>query len=165
LDLIGALDDFGFELGEDFRERPAKVRPLIAASAKSLLKKGCVPNSVASNMSRRRVLDVGGMHDGVTSRPSVSTRMWRFCLDLLARIITMRINPAPFFALFTLWLSIMAAVGLTSVHPAPALHIEFVMDAIQRAVPTPQVKLMDTVLRGGRSSGSLATDTRCSTHT
>jgi hypothetical protein len=36
-------------------------------------------------------------------------------LDLFARIIAMRINASPpFSALFTLWLSMMAAVGLAS---------------------------------------------------
>jgi hypothetical protein len=36
-------------------------------------------------------------------------------LDLFARIIAMRIDAGPpFSALFTLWLSIMAAVGLAS---------------------------------------------------
>jgi hypothetical protein len=36
-------------------------------------------------------------------------------LDLLARIVAMRIDEGPpFSALFTLWLSIMAAVGLAS---------------------------------------------------
>jgi hypothetical protein len=36
-------------------------------------------------------------------------------LDLFARIIAMRIDAdPPFSALFTLWLSMMAAVGLTS---------------------------------------------------
>jgi hypothetical protein len=36
-------------------------------------------------------------------------------LDLLARIVAMRIDAGPpFSALFTLWLSIMAAVGLAS---------------------------------------------------
>jgi len=36
-------------------------------------------------------------------------------LDLFARIETMRINAdPPFSALFTLWLSMMAAVGLAS---------------------------------------------------
>jgi hypothetical protein len=36
-------------------------------------------------------------------------------LDLFARIIAMRIDAAPpFSALFTLWLSMMAAVGLAS---------------------------------------------------
>jgi hypothetical protein len=36
-------------------------------------------------------------------------------LDLFARIVTMRINAGPpFSALFTLWLSMMAAVGLAS---------------------------------------------------
>jgi hypothetical protein len=36
-------------------------------------------------------------------------------LDLLARIVAMRIDAGPpFLALFTLWLSIMAAVGLAS---------------------------------------------------
>ena len=41
--------------------------------------------------------------------------MTLLALDLLPRIIPMRINlPPPFSALFTLWLSMTAAVGLAS---------------------------------------------------
>jgi len=43
--------------------------------------------------------------------------------DFLARIIAMRIDAGPpFSALFTLWLSMMAAVGLASRSPCALLH-------------------------------------------
>jgi CubicO group peptidase (beta-lactamase class C family) len=45
----------------------------------------------------------------------VYENMALLALDLFARIIAMRINAGPpFSALFTLWLSMMAAVGLAS---------------------------------------------------
>ena len=34
-----------------------------------------------------------------------------------------------------------------------AFHLEFVMNALQRAVPTPQIEIVERVLRGGRSFG------------
>jgi hypothetical protein len=62
------------------------------------------------------VLDIGGMNDGVQQQAQcIYEKMALLALDLLARIITMRIDPGPpFSALFTLWLSMMAAVGLAS---------------------------------------------------
>jgi hypothetical protein len=45
----------------------------------------------------------------------VYDNMALLAFDLFARIIAMRINAGPpFSALFTLWLSMMAAVGLAS---------------------------------------------------
>ncbi|MBB6250129.1 hypothetical protein FHS74_000670 [Nitrospirillum iridis] len=48
--------------------------------------------------------------------PSVSTTMWRFLpCGLLARVVAGRIDPRPpFSAPLTLWLSMVAAVGLAS---------------------------------------------------
>jgi len=62
------------------------------------------------------ILDVGGMDDGVQQQTQrVYENVALFALDLLARIIAMRIDAGPpFSALFTLWLSMMAAVGLAS---------------------------------------------------
>jgi hypothetical protein len=49
----------------------------------------------------------------------VDENMPLLALDLLARVVTRRINPGPpFSALFTLWLSMMAAVGLASLETA-----------------------------------------------
>ena len=62
------------------------------------------------------ILDVGGMNDGVQQQTQrVYQNVALLALDLLARIIAMRIDAGPpFSALFTLWLSMMAAVGLAS---------------------------------------------------
>ena len=65
------------------------------------------------------ILDVGGMNDGVQQQTQrVYENMALLALDLFARVIAMRIDAAPpFSALFTLWLSTMAAVGLASRSP------------------------------------------------
>jgi hypothetical protein len=56
------------------------------------------------------------MHDGMEQQTQrIYQYMALLALDLLARIVAMRIDAGPpFSALFTLWLSIMAAVGLAS---------------------------------------------------
>ena len=62
------------------------------------------------------ILDIGGVNDGVEQQPQrIYENMALLALDLLARIIAMRIDTGPpFSALLTLWLSMMAAVGLAS---------------------------------------------------
>src|SRR5208283_849626 len=48
-----------------------------------------------------------------------------------------------FSALLTLWLSMMAAVGLASREAARATsHVKRVVDAIERAVPAPQIEII-----------------------
>jgi hypothetical protein len=56
------------------------------------------------------------LNDGVQQQTQrVYENVALLALDLLARIIAMRIDPGPpFSALFTLWLSMIAAVGLAS---------------------------------------------------
>ena len=60
------------------------------------------------------ILDVGGMGDGVKQQAqSVYEYMALLALDLLAGVIAVRIDARPpFSAPFTLWLSMMAAVGV-----------------------------------------------------
>ena len=62
------------------------------------------------------ILNAGGMNDGVQQQTHrVYENMAFLTLDLFPRIIAMRIDAGPpFSALFTLWLSMMAAVGLAS---------------------------------------------------
>ena len=62
------------------------------------------------------ILDVGGMDDGVKQQAqSVYEYMALLALDLLAGVVAMGIDAAPpFSALLTLWLSMIAAVGLAS---------------------------------------------------
>ena len=62
------------------------------------------------------ILNVGGMDDGVQQQSErIDENMPLLAFDQLAGIEPMRINAGPpFSALFTLWLSMMAAVGLAS---------------------------------------------------
>ena len=62
------------------------------------------------------ILDVGGMDDGVQQQTQrIDENMPLLALDQLAGIEPMRIDASPpFSALFTLWLSMIAAVGLAS---------------------------------------------------
>ncbi len=62
------------------------------------------------------ILDVGGMDDGVQQQTQrIDENMPLLALDQLAGIEPVRIDASPpFSALFTLWLSMIAAVGLAS---------------------------------------------------
>jgi hypothetical protein len=62
------------------------------------------------------VLDIGGMHKGMYWQAlRVDQDVPLLALDFLATIEARRINVAPpFSALLTLWLSMMAAVGLAA---------------------------------------------------
>jgi hypothetical protein len=55
------------------------------------------------------------MHDGIHRKAlRIDENAPFFAFDLLAAIKARRIDPAPLSALLTLWLSMMAAVGLAS---------------------------------------------------
>ena len=62
------------------------------------------------------ILDIGGVNDGVEQQTQrIYKKVALLAFDLLARIKAMRIDTGPpFSALLTLWLSMMAAVGLAS---------------------------------------------------
>jgi len=94
-----------------------KFRSLISAVGEQRLQKWkhaeqCRHNENASIA----ILNVGRMNDGVEQEAyCIDKNVPLLALDLLARIVPMRINARPPFSeLFTLWLSIMAAVGLDS---------------------------------------------------
>ena len=115
--MSGSFDDFGFETRQDFGEPVRKKRPLIGGVGKQLLEEW------KQTFHRRQqqdaaiaVLNAGGMNDGMEQQTQrIYQNMALLALDLLARIIAMRIDAGPpFSALFTLWLSMMAAVGLAS---------------------------------------------------
>ena len=92
----------------------------IAAVGKELLQEG-----IHSEQGRKQqdaavaVLDIGGMNDGVEQQTQrIYEKVALLAFDLLACIIAMRIDTSPpFSALLTLWLSMMAAVGLASRSP------------------------------------------------
>src|SRR5215467_14986855 len=90
---------------------------LIAGIGEQRLQKG-----ISAEQSRQQqdttiaILNVGGMNDGVQQQAQcIYENMALLALDLLARVIARRIDAGPpFSALFTLWLSMMATVGLAS---------------------------------------------------
>ena len=115
--MIGALDNFGFKVGQDARQAVVEPRPLIGRVGKELLQER-IPLKHGGKQydAAVAVLDVGTVNDRVEQQTQrIYENMALLALDLLARIIAVRIDPGPpFSALFTLWLSMMAAVGLAS---------------------------------------------------
>ena len=69
------------------------------------------------------VLNIGGMNDRVQQQAlRVYQDMALLALDFLARVVAVRIDRGPpFSAALTLWLSMIAAVGLAS-RPACSRH-------------------------------------------
>ena len=122
--MIGALDDFSFELRHDFLERLLEFRPLIAAVGKQPFQERMHPEQSGKKQDAAvAVLEVGGMNDRVQQQPlRVYQDMALLPPDLLACVITGRVDRGPpFSALLTLWLSMIAAVGLAS-RPACSRH-------------------------------------------
>jgi hypothetical protein len=115
--MIGAFDDFRFELRQDPRERLVKFRSLIAAVGKQLFQERIHPEQGCKQQNAAiAILDISGVNDGMEQQPQrVYENMALLAFDLLTRIIAMRIDTRPpFSALLTLWLSMIAAVGLAS---------------------------------------------------
>jgi hypothetical protein len=118
--VIGTFDDFSFELRQESRKRLLEFRSLIAAVGKQLLQKRIHPEQSGKQQDAAvAILDIGGVNDGVEQQTQrIYENMALLAFDLLARIIAMRIDTGPpFSALLTLWLSMMAAVGLASRSP------------------------------------------------
>ena len=118
--VIGALDDFSFEMRQDFRQGLVEFRSLIATVGKELFQERIHPEQGRKKQDAAvAILDIGGMNDGVEQQTQrIYENVALLAFDLLARIIAMRIDAGPpFSALFTLWLSMMAAVGLASRSP------------------------------------------------
>jgi Uncharacterised protein family (UPF0149) len=118
--VIGALDDFSFEIGEDFRQGLLEFRSLKAAVGKQPFQERIHPEQCRKKQNTAvAVLDIGRMNNRVQQQTQrIYENMALLALGLFTRIIAMRIDAGPpFSALFTLWLSMMAAVGLASRSP------------------------------------------------
>jgi hypothetical protein len=121
---VRTLDDFRQEAWQSFLLRLAKDWSLISAIGEQLLQKRKSPKQCAQNKNAAvSILNVGRMNDRMKQQAyRVDENMPLLALDLLSCIIAMRIDTAPpFSALFTLWLSMAAAVGLAS-RPAASRH-------------------------------------------
>jgi len=111
------LDDLDCDARQNPLRRALELWPLIAAIGVELdqERKGA---EQARHQQRPAiaVLDIGGVHDGVHQQAlGIDEDVPLLALDLLAGVITRRINRRPpFSALLTLWLSMIAAVGLAS---------------------------------------------------
>src|SRR5450755_2601354 len=104
-DLIRALDDFGFELRQNFAQGLLEHRPLIAAVGKQLFQERIHPEQASKKQEAAvAILDIGGVNDRVQKQTQrIYEKVALLALDLLARIIAMRIDPGPpFSALLTL---------------------------------------------------------------
>ena len=115
--LIGAFDDLGLEIGQDFGEPVRKNRALIGAIGKQLLKERKLAEQRGEQQQAAiAILDVGRVDDGVQQQAQrINQNVPLLALEQLAGIEAVRINAGPpFSALFTLWLSMIAAVGLAS---------------------------------------------------
>ena len=103
------------------------------------------------------VLHMGRMHgDGQQETQCVGQDVALAAQDLLARVIAGRVERGPpFRAPFTLWLSMIAVVGLAS-RPAFSRTSTYSTWWMRLSVPSQshRSKYSQTVLRGGKSFGS-----------
>jgi len=95
--VIGALDDFSFEIGEDFRQGLLEFRSLIAAVGKQLFQERIHPEQCRKKQNAAvAVLDIGRMNNRVQQQTQrIYENMALLALDLFARIIAMRIDAGP----------------------------------------------------------------------
>ena len=94
-----------------------KDRPLIGAVGEQFSEKGKQTEQCRQQREAAvAILNVGGGDDAVQQQaPRIDQDMALLALDQLARVEAVRIDAdPPFSALFTLWLSMMQAVGLAS---------------------------------------------------
>ena len=115
--LIRPLDDLDLHARHNSSDGSLKLRPSIAAVGKE---PGQKRKGAEQGRHQRRaavaVLDVGGV-DGRMHQQAlrIDEDVALFAHDLLAGVVTRRIDAGPpFSALLTLWLSMIAAVGLAS---------------------------------------------------
>ena len=124
LTAIGSLDDLDVDLAEDGRQSFLELRSLVATIGIEFQQEGKRAEYRAHQKHAAiAVLDAGRMDDGVQQK---ALRIYQdvalLAFDLLSRIKAGRVDrEPPFSALLTLWLSLIAAVGLAS-RPASSRH-------------------------------------------
>ena len=117
LDAIGALDDFGLQMGQDRGQRGVEDRPVIGAVGKEFPEKWEHPKQGRQHQDPAgAILNIRRGDQGVQQQTlHIDENVPLFALDQLARVQARRVEARPpFSALFTLWLSMMQAVGLAS---------------------------------------------------
>ena len=114
--LVRTLDDLDIHPTQDLLHRSLKLRPLVAAVGIELQQeRKRAEQARHQQRAAVAVLNVGGVHERVHQETlRIDEDVPLLALDLLARVVAMRVVRPPFSALFTLWLSMMAAVGEAS---------------------------------------------------
>ena len=114
--LIGSFDDLQLPGTERFNGG-SRDRPLITAIGKDFLDERKQPaHDLEHEQAAIPILDAGGVnHDAHGQTQRVDQDMSLLSFDFLPRIVTRRVDlRPPFSAPLTLWLSMIAAVGLAS---------------------------------------------------
>lgn len=115
--VVATPDDLGHQVGHDMSDAVGEDRAGIGAVREQLAQEGKLSEQGGQQQhSAVAVLHVGGGDQGVQQQPElVDQDVSLFAFDQFARVEAMRIDRRPpFSALFTLWLSMMQAVGLAS---------------------------------------------------
>ena len=122
---IGTADDFGDEARHDARQPVMEQRSGVGAVGEQLLEKRELSEHRGQHHQPAvAVLDIGGGDQRVQQQAQrIDEDVALLAFDQLAGVEPVGINAGPpFSALFTLWLSRMQAVGLTS-HSSCSRHL------------------------------------------
>ena len=125
LTCVRALDDFDVDPAADPFQSILKLFSLVPAVSEEFEQERKQSEQRAHQQDAAvAILDIGGMDDGAQQQAlRVYQDVALLALDLFAGIVARRIDAKPpFSALFTLWLSMIAAVGLAS-RPASSRHL------------------------------------------
>lgn len=114
---LGSLGDLEVEMAAAAAQSGLTVGALVPAVGVEFQQEGVEPEHLPSQQHTTiAVLDVGGVDDSLHQQAlGVDEDVPLLALDLLACIVARGVDAAPPFpALFMLWLSMIAAVGLAS---------------------------------------------------
>jgi hypothetical protein len=112
---VRSLYDFDLQVSEDTPECRSKQRPLIATISVELAQKRIKPKQRRHDHDTTiPVLNIRPVNHGMQHQAERINKDVAFLsLDFLAAFVTRRVNRGPpFSALFTLWRSMTAALGL-----------------------------------------------------
>ena len=115
--IVATPDDLGREVGHDMGDADGEDRPGIGTVREQFAQEGELSEQGGQQQHAAiAVLHVSGSDQGMQQQPELVDQDVAFlALDQLAGVEAMRIDRRPpFSALFTLWLSMIQAVGLAS---------------------------------------------------
>jgi hypothetical protein len=127
LGIVATPDDIDCQIGQDLCDAVAEGRSAIGAIGKQLAQERELSEQARQQQHATvAVLNVGRHDQRVQHQPErVNEKVALLALDQLTCIEAVRIDRRPpFSALFTLWLSMIADVGLAS-RPADSRHCTY----------------------------------------